>query len=84
MQDAQVQGEKAQACDKTSEEGRESGGKRDHDWVERAGKTSWRQWHFVSLLVKIRGVKGKNTPEQKCVDICMQTDSRFAPRQAIH
>lgn len=34
MQDAQVQGEKAQVCDKTFEEGRESGGKSDHVWVE--------------------------------------------------
>lgn len=40
------------ACDKTFEEGRESGGKTYHFWVEKSGKTSWRWWHFVLFSVK--------------------------------
>lgn len=41
-----------QHADNTFKEGKESGGKSVHFQVERSGKTSWRQWHFVSFFIK--------------------------------
>lgn len=49
------------ACGKTLEQGKESGGKSDHVALggEKSGTTSWRQWHFASLLVKNQGGDGE-------------------------
>ena len=62
---------------KTLEKGRESGGESDHVPLggEKSGNTSWKQWHFTSLLVKSQGEDGEGNHSRSCVDISVQTAS---------
>lgn len=61
------------------------GGEGVHFWVERPGKTSWRWWHFVALLVK-NGRRWGRKLNNWTTGVCgqLRADSRLAPMQAIY
>ena len=72
------------ACNKTFEDGRESGGKSDHLWLEKSRRTSWRWQHFYVIPSQRWEEKGKEIPQPECVDICVLATCRLAPKQGIY